>query len=62
MADIEELRDRLEAIADELAELAIGELRDAVEAGADKRPERERQLTRARTAVAKAISILDSAR
>jgi len=60
MADVEELRDRLTSIADDLTELAINALRDAVEAGEDKRPDLEKQLTRARGAVEKAATILDA--
>lgn len=59
MADIDEIKSRLESIAEELADLAVAALREAVEAGAEKRPEVERRLTRARTAVEKAAHLLD---
>jgi hypothetical protein len=59
VADIEDLRARLETIAEELGELAVAVLREAVEAGEDKRPELERRLTRARNAVEKAAHLLD---
>jgi hypothetical protein len=59
MADIEDLRARLETIAEELGDLAVAALREAVEAGEDKRPELERRLTRARNAVEKAAHLLD---
>jgi hypothetical protein len=58
---IDELRSRLESIAEELAELALERLREAVEAGATKPPEAEKRLTRARRAVEKAVSLLDGA-
>ena len=59
MADVEALRDQLVSIAEDLTELAINALREAVEAEEDKRPHLEKQLTRARSAVEKAASILD---
>jgi hypothetical protein len=57
---IEDIRSRLEAIADELADLALEALREAVDTGAQKRPESERALTRARTAVEKAVGLLSA--
>ena len=59
MADVSELRDRLEAVAEELADLALASLKASVRAGATARPEEERRLTRARRAVEKAIALLD---
>jgi hypothetical protein len=58
MADVEDIRNRLETIAEELADLALDALREAVESGATK-SEAERKLTRARTAVSKAARLLD---
>jgi len=58
MADVEDIRIRLETIAEELADLALDALREAVESGATK-SEAERKLTRARTAVHKAARLLD---
>jgi len=58
MVDIEDIRSRLETIAEELADLALDALREAVESGATK-SEAERKLTRARTAVHKAARLLD---
>jgi len=58
VADLDDLRAQLEAIAEELADLAITALREAVEGGADARPELERRLTRARAAVEKAAHLL----
>lgn len=55
----DDLRDRLTDIAEELADRAIGVLRDTLESGGSKRPAEERRLTRARTAVEKAIHLLD---
>jgi len=57
-ADLADVRARLEAIAEELADLALGVLREAVDQGADKRPDLEKRITRARTAVEKAANLL----
>jgi hypothetical protein len=58
MGDIAEVRGRLEAIAEELADMALDVLREAVDQGADRRPELEKRITRARTAVEKAANLL----
>jgi hypothetical protein len=58
MADLADIRARLDAIADELADLALDALREAVQAG-EKKSEAERTLTRARNAVQKASHLLD---
>ena len=55
--DLDHLRERLEGIADELADLAIDRLRAAVEGEADAAAE-ERRITRARRAVEKAAALL----
>jgi hypothetical protein len=60
--DIEDIRERLEAIAEELADLAMDQLRQAVSAegeGPSKVAQmEERRLTRARRAVEKAATTL----
>jgi hypothetical protein len=48
----------LEVIAEQLADLALDRLREAVEAGATAAPAEERRLTRARRAVEKAAALL----
>jgi len=58
MAEVEDIRNRLETIAEELGDLALDALRHAVEAG-QKKSETERRLTRARNAVQKAGHLLD---
>lgn len=58
MADLDDIRGRLETIAEELADLALDALREAIASGATK-SEVERRLTRARTAVYKAARLLD---
>jgi len=62
-ADVEDLRERLSGIAEELADLALGRLRAAVDEG-DPAPgaaAEERRLTRARRAVEKAVAVLSEA-
>lgn len=56
--EFEEIRTRLEAISEELADLAIQRLRDSIDAGGTGLPIDERRLTKARRAVEKAIAIL----
>lgn len=56
--EFDEIRGRLEAISEELADLAIVRLRESIDAGGSELPVDEKRLTRARRAVEKAISIL----
>jgi hypothetical protein len=56
--EFDEIRRRLEVIAEELAELAIIRLRESIDAGGTELPVDERRLTRARRAVEKAIAVL----
>ena len=56
--EYDELRARLEAISEELADLAIARLRDSIDAGGTELPIDERRLTRARRAVEKAAGLL----
>jgi hypothetical protein len=55
--DLDGVRERLEGIAEELADLAIDRLRAAVDGNADAAAE-ERRITRARRAVEKAAGLL----
>lgn len=55
--DLDHLRERLEGIAEELADLAIDRLRDAVD-GNDGAAAEERRITRARRAAEKAAHLL----
>ena len=57
--EFDEIRSRLETIAEELADLAIQRLRDSIDAGGDELPVDERRLTRARRAVEKAVYLLE---
>ena len=58
--DVDHLRERLEGIAEELADLAIDRLRAAVD-GNEGAAAEERRLTRARRAVEKAANLLGPA-
>jgi predicted ABC-type ATPase len=56
--EFDEIRGRLEVIAEELADLAIKRLQESIDAGGHELPVDERRLTRARRAVEKAAAIL----
>ena len=56
--EFDEIRQRLEGISDELADLAIQRLRESIDAGGTELPVDERRLTRARRAVDKAANLL----
>lgn len=57
--EFDDIRGRLELIAEELADLAIIHLRESIDAGGSELPVDEKRLTRARRAVEKAVHILD---
>ena len=57
-SEFEDIRSRLEVIAEELADLAIIRLRESIDAGGTELPVEEKRLTRARRAVEKAIAVL----
>jgi predicted ABC-type ATPase len=56
--EFDDIRQRLHAISEELADLAIERLRESIDAGGTELPVDERRLTRARRAVEKAAAIL----
>jgi hypothetical protein len=56
--EFDDIRQRLEVISEELADLAIERLRESIDAGGAELPVDERRLTRARRAVEKAVGIL----
>jgi hypothetical protein len=56
--EFHDIKRRLDAIAEELADLAIQRLHDSIDAGGTELPVDERRLTRARRAVEKAAAIL----
>ena len=57
--EFDEIRGRLEGVAEELADLAIVRLRESIDAGGTEYPVDEKRLTRARRAVEKAIHLLE---
>lgn len=57
--EFEDIKGRLETIAEELADLAIVRLRQSIDAGGHELPVDEKRLTRARRAVEKAIHLLE---
>lgn len=56
--EFEDIRKRLEQIAEELADLGLERLRESVDAGGVELPVDERRLARARRAVLKAAEVL----
>ncbi len=56
--EFQDIRARLEGIAEELADLAMERLRESIDAGGTELPVDEKRLTRARRAVEKAAAIL----
>lgn len=57
----DDIADRLDAIAEEIAELAFDVLREAADAGETKNPEEGKRLTRAQRSVQKAAATLRTA-
>jgi hypothetical protein len=57
--EFDDIRKRLEGIAEELADLAMERLRESIDAGGAELPVDERRLTRARRAVEKAVHLLE---
>ena len=57
-SSFEDLAARLDAISEEIADVALAELSSAVRRGEQKRPVAERTLTQARRAVDKAAHLL----
>jgi predicted ABC-type ATPase len=56
--EFQDIRARLEAIAEELADLGMQRLRESIDAGGHELPVDEKRLARARRAVEKAAAIL----
>jgi hypothetical protein len=56
--EFDDIRARLEAICEELADLRIERLRESIDAGGGELPVDDRRLGRARRAVEKAIAVL----
>lgn len=56
--EFQEIKARLDAIAEELGDLALERLRESIDAGGVELPIDERRLSRARRAVEKAAALL----
>ena len=56
--EFDDIRARLEAIAEELADLGMARLRDSIDAGGHELPADERRLAKARRSVEKAAYVL----
>ena len=56
--EFDDIRERLEAIAGELADLGMERLRESIDAGGHELPVDERRLAKARRAVEKAAFVL----
>lgn len=56
--EFDDIRERLETIAEELADLGMQRLRESIDAGGTELPADEKRLARARRAVEKAAYIL----
>lgn len=56
--EFDDIRRRLEAIAEELADLGLERLRESIDAGGVELPVDERRLARARRAVIRAAEVL----
>ena len=58
--EIEEIRSQIEVLVERVADLALNDLRDTIDAGKDKTSSNEKQLTRARRSLEKAAYILSA--
>jgi len=56
----ESIQEKLRAISDEIADLAISDIRNSIEEGHNKTSDIEKRLTRARRAIEKAIHLLET--
>lgn len=56
---LEDLRQRLAAISEELGDLSLNVLREALDDGADKRPPLDKVLSRIRRSVDKAVALIE---
>ena len=58
MSELQPIAERIEALVDELDEIAFDRLREAVAAGATERPALDKRITQARRALEKASRLL----
>ena len=61
MSDLHAIAERLAAIVEELDEIAFDRLREASASGATSRPDSDREISKARRAVEKAVVLLRAA-
>ena len=57
--EYEGLREKLRMISDEIADLAMSDIRNSIEEGQKKTSDMEKKLTRARRSIEKAIHLLE---
>ena len=57
--EYDHLRERLLSIAEEINEITMQQLRDAIEQGTNERPPDEKRLSKARRTIEKAAHLLD---
>ena len=57
--EYEGLREKLRMISDEIADLAMSDIRNSIEEGQKKTADMEKKLTRARRSIEKAIHLLE---
>ena len=57
--EYEGLREKLRMISDEIADLAMSDIRNSIEEGQKKTSDIEKKLTRARRSIEKAIHLLE---
>lgn len=56
--EFDDIRHRLEVIAEELDDLALARLRDSIDAGGTELPVDHKRMMRARRAIEKAVAVL----
>jgi len=54
------IQEKLRAISDEIADLAMSDIRNSIEEGHNKTSDIEKRITRARRAIEKAINLLEA--
>ncbi len=54
------IQEKLRAISDEIADLAMSDIRNSIEEGHNKTSDIEKRITRARRAIEKAIHLLET--
>jgi len=60
--EIEEIRSQIEGLVEKIADIAMQDLRETIDAGEDKSSSKEKQLIRVRRALEKASHLLSDLR